>query len=283
MASPNPIAVAKVRAKTPVGSPLKSADWEKLVSVGLRDRAVFSATVEEMRYLDKVANDVRTAIENRRRILADNASPARTTEGAYQTRERFIQELQQIGREAGLTPEDPELRGGIQDPTSERRLKLIWDMQTRQAQEFAKFKMDQDADVLDAYPAQEFTRIESRKVERDDWQERWERAGGELYDGRMIALKTDPVWAKLSRFGTPWPPFDYGSGMGLIDISRKEAEELGLIEPNEKITPMDADFNQKLEASVSDLSDKMQTALKTIFGDQITIENGVAKWLGSST
>lgn len=273
----NPIAVAKVLAKTPVGSPLKAADWMR-VPIGLRDRAVFSARVENMRFLDKVGNDVRTVIENRRRLLADG------TEGAYQTRERFIQELQQIAKDEGLTPEDPALRGGLQDPTSERRLKLIWDMQTRQAQEFAKFKMDQDPDVLDAYPAQEFTRIESRKVERDDWSERWERAGGGTFDGdRMIALKTSPVWAKLSRFGTPWPPFDYGSGMGLIDVSRSEAEELGLIKVNERVEPIDADINDKLEASVTDLSDRMQTALQTIFGDQVSITNGVAKWLGAGS
>ena len=27
----------------------------------------------------------------------------------------------------------------------------------------------------------------------------------------MVALKTDPVWAAISRFGQPWPPFDENS------------------------------------------------------------------------
>ena len=45
----------------------------------------------------------------------------------------------------------------------------------------------------------------------------------------MIALKNDPVWTALSRFGRPWPPFDYDSGMGIADIDRETAETLGLL------------------------------------------------------
>ena len=57
---------------------------------------------------------------------------------------------------------------------------------------------------------------------------RWEAAGGQFTNGRMAALKTDPIRAAISRFGDPFPPFDYGSDMGLRDIDREEAEALGL-------------------------------------------------------
>lgn len=52
--------------------------------------------------------------------------------------------------------------------------------------------------------------------------------GGKIRGGRMVALKSAPVWTNLSRFGRPYPPFDYGSGMGMEDIGREEAVELGL-------------------------------------------------------
>lgn len=50
----------------------------------------------------------------------------------------------------------------------------------------------------------------------------------------MIALRDDPVWRKISRFGSPTPPFDFNSGMGLSEISITEAERLGVIKPGER-------------------------------------------------
>lgn len=41
----------------------------------------------------------------------------------------------------------------------------------------------------------------------------------------MIALKSDRVWTNFSRFGRPYPPSDFGSGMGVEDIDRDEAFE----------------------------------------------------------
>jgi hypothetical protein len=102
-----------------------------------------------------------------------------------------------------------------------------------------------------------------------------------LRKGRFVALKTDPVWKKLSRFGTPWPPFDYGSGMGLRDLSRRDAVALGLLEKGERVEPIEADFTDKMEAGVKDLGPKMQSALKRSFGDQVEIVDGVAKWVGA--
>ena len=61
----------------------------------------------------------------------------------------------------------------------------------------------------------------SAKEERD-WGTRWSQAGEKFYAGRMIALKSGPVWCEISRFENPWPPFNYGSGMGVEDIDRDE-------------------------------------------------------------
>ncbi|MCA1660115.1 MAG: hypothetical protein LC642_06230 [Verrucomicrobiaceae bacterium] len=276
MATPNPLAVEKIQALTPVGSPLNAAGWES-VQLALRETSFFSSKIESFRLMQRMADRLENAIAMVRR----EGMGREGGEGAYQTKEKFVAEIQAIAREEGLDPRnfgEPGKMGGLENPTSVRRLGLVFDVQTENIQEFAKFKMDQDPDVLNAYPAQEFLRVSSRKNKRDDWPERWKKAGGKLYKERMVALKTDPVWKKLSRFGKPWPPFDYGSGMGPRDISRREAIALGVLKKGEEVKPIEADFADKLESSVKDLSPKMQSALKRSFGDQVEIVDGIARW-----
>jgi hypothetical protein len=154
-------------------------------------------------------------------------------------------------------------------------------MQTNQAQEFSRWKMDQDPDVLNAYPAQRFVRIEDRLHPREDWPDRWDAAAGAVdFEGvaqntrEMVALKTSPIWAALSVFGTPWPPFDFGSGMGLEDVSRSEAEDFGILSPSDDLVPIEEDFNASLEAGISDLSAVVLDWLKSAFGNQVEIGNG---------
>lgn len=273
----NPLAVEKIRAKTPIGSPLNSAEWAD-IPLALRERAQFSSKIENLRFLQRVQDRVTQAVEMIRRPGEGKDGG----DGAYQTREKFVAEMRKIAMEEGLDPRNKpgtaDRAGTLRDPTSERRLKLIYDQQTQSAQEYARWKAEQDPDVLAAFPAQEFLRVEIRKVPRINWGERWTAAGGQAIGGRMIALKNDPVWTKLSRFGTPYPPFDYGSGMGLRDVSRKEAEELGLIKPGETPVPAERKFNEDLQASVTDLNPTWQMHLKDTFKDQISIKNGVAKW-----
>lgn len=278
MPSPNPNAVAAIRAKTPVGSPLNTAGWSQ-VPIALRESAQFSATIERMRFLQRIQDRVTTAIENVRRPNEGRDGG----DGAYQTKEKFVAELQKIAREEGLDPRNDAATagrtGGLQDPTSIRRLDLIWNTQIKKAQEFAKWKMDQDPDALAAFPAQEFIRVSLRKKKRTDWPARWKKAfGGRIPHGRYVALKTDPGWKKLNRFGVPWPPFDFGSGMGLRDISRRDAVKLGLLKEGERVEPIEESFNQELAASVTDLGPKMQSALKRAFGDQVEIVDGIARF-----
>lgn len=275
-AEANILASAKLAEKAIVGSVLNSAEWSQ-VPIALRERAFFSATVEKLRLLQRMQDRVQTAADMLRR-------PGMGTDGgdgAFQTREKFIAEMQQLARDEGLDPRglgNSAAYGTIRDITSERRLKLIWDTQTQSAQEFARWKAEQDSDVLDAYPAQELVRVETRLHPRHDWSERFDEAGGTLRDGRMVALKNDPVWTKISRFGTPWPPFDYGSGMGLRDVSREDAEALGLLSPGERVQPMEKDFNSGVAASVADLSPKYRELLKATFGNQIHVTGDAVQW-----
>jgi hypothetical protein len=284
-AEANILAAAKLRAKTPVGSVLNTQEWSQ-VPLALRERAFFSAEVEKVRLLSRMQSSIQTALDGVRRAgKGANGGP-----GAFQTREKFVTEMQSVARSEGLDPRGPGAPGGFAQPerygtmrdiTSSQRLRLIYDHQTASAQEFARWKAEQDPDVLDAYPAQEFIRVEKRKMPRTNWPQRWDDAGGQFFSGKMIALKNDPVWAALSRFGTPYPPFDFGSGMGLRDVSRRDAEKLGLIKPGERPKPAEQDFNAKLEASVAELSPEYRRQLQSTFGDQIAIEGDTVQWRGN--
>ena len=67
----------------------------------------------------------------------------------------------------------------------------------------------------------------------------------------MIALKGDPIWAAISRFGTPWPPFDFGSGMGVEDIDWEEAVELGVLKKDDPPPKVESkDINDGLEGEL---------------------------------
>ena len=283
-------AIRRLSGKSPIAAELKSADWEA-VPVALSDRAFFTATITEMEFLDTAAQQIRDAVGMTRRTLADGST------GAFQTREKFVAELQSIAERKGLAPADPALQGTIADVTTPARLEMIYDINTRSAQEFGRWKMEQNAAVLNAYPAQELVRIAERDVPRgfrrgaegalvvkpgDSWPERWVTAGGTLVQGRMVALKSDPVWHEISRFSVPWPPFDFNSGYGLEDVDRAAAEALGLLGPDDVVEPQTEAFNARMQASVSNLSPRAQQSLKAIFGDQVEITDGVAQWRGKA-
>lgn len=275
-------AVAKISAKTPVGSTLRTAEWER-VPLALRERAQFSAGVESIRLLQSVQDRISGQLQLQREQLGDGKE-------ATFDRSSFIDAIREIGRDEGLTPQDPSKVGGLQDITSIPRLGLIYDMQTAQAQGFARWKLDQSEGALLLYPAQEFKRMEGRKNPREDWPKRFAEAAQEVGDasalrvqqetGRMIALRNSELWSKLSRFGTPWPPFDFGSGMGLEDIDRDEAVALGLLGPNEIIEGAEKDFNDDLQASAKGLSGDALDQLKKSFGKQIRIEGDSIWWKG---
>jgi hypothetical protein len=215
-------AVKRLSAKTPVGSVLRTAEWAR-VPLALRERSQFSAAVESMRVLSTLQQRLESQAKLQRERLAGGKT-------ATFDRSSFIDSIRDIAREEGLTPEDEALRGGLQDITSIPRLGLIYDTQNRQATGYARWKLDQSEGALLLWPAQEFVRLEERTTPRENWPDRFAEAARAAGDaaataafassGRMVALKTSGLWARLNRFGTPWPPFDFGSGMGLEDIDR---------------------------------------------------------------
>jgi hypothetical protein len=260
-----PLAIARLTGKTPVASAARTAEYQRL-PLELRDRAFWSSGVTE----------IQTVASMRAKLDEWATFAQRDPNRAFMDRSKFVAEMR---AEMGATQGDS---GSLTDIASRRRLELIYDFQTTQAAEYAKYVIGSDPAVLDMVPAQELVRVQSRKVPRD-WLTRWQGAGGRLYGGRMIALKNDPVWVGISAFGTPFPPFDFGSGMGVADVERADAVALGVISADytpPQDTPL-AGFNDNLKASIANLDDIGRENLRRLFGDQVVISGDTAKWQGN--
>lgn len=259
-------AAEKILQKSLVGSTLDSRQWNG-IQAGLRDRAFFSSQVTSSRILGSM-----------REMVAEQAAGGKSLS-------EIRRDLRPVIASTGYDPGDD--RGTIKDLYSKARLDIIVRTNVEQARGYVRHLEANTPGGFAAFPAQELLRVKSRQEPRD-WRRRWADAGGKIYGGRMIALKDDPIWTKISAFGNPYPPFDFNSGMGVKGVKKSEAIQLGLITAEEikaktaekrKARDEAPGFNDHLEAEVPA---DAQTAkrLKTAFGDQIEVENGVAKWRG---
>ncbi len=254
--------------KALVGSNLDSSQWNQ-IQAGFRNRAFFSSRVAEVNILAAMRQK--------------DAEYAEGETDISKIRMKIREDLQRLH----YTPKPGE-QDTIHDLFSQARLDVIIKTNVAQARGYMQFAEGMSPGAFAAFPAQEFTRIRHSRKPRQDWPQRWAKAGGKTYGGKMIALKDDPVWERLSVFGNPFPPFDWGSGMGVLDVDRKTAIRLGLISDDElrgktaalreKPVP---DFNENLQATFP-VSAEHYSQTKAIlgkdFGDLVKIDNGVLKW-----
>lgn len=256
--------------KALVGSGLDSSQWNQ-IQAGFRNRAFFSSRVAEVNILaamrERVAKyaEGETDLSKIRMMIRDDL------------------------RRANYTPE-PGQENTIHDLFSQARLDVIIKTNVAQARGYMQYAEGMSPGAFAAFPAQEFTRIRHSRKPRQDWPQRWAKAGGKVYGGKMIALKDDHVWERLSVFGNPFPPFDWGSGMGVLDVDRKTAIQLGLVSDEElrgktaalREKPL-PDFNRDMQASVPNLRHDSLCGkiLRREFGDQVAIENNNVYWQGN--
>ena len=243
--------------RIPLPTGASSADLARLPAA-VRRQALFSARLNTLGPLAQIGADIKGILDGNK-----SASEAR-------------RDIRQALAADGYQPPAGE-EGGLLDHTSRRRLDLILQQNVRAARGYGKWAADMDPDRLDLWPAQELVRVFARRVPRGTWKQRWAEAGGKLHGGRMIALKTSPVWTNLSRFGQPYPPYDYGSGMGVVDISREEAERLGLVSETEALTPEPIPFPDMAEARMPDLESMpaLKAAVLKAFGDGARFDAGI--------
>lgn len=203
----------------------------------IKRRAIFSATVDVVKPLQKLSDGVRDILDGK----IDQASVRLG--------------MKQLWEQLGFQP-DPEKVGGLEDVTSTARINLQIETNVQTAQGYGHFTQGQDPAILDEWPAQELFRATQPAGKSRDWAERWAAAGGSFFDGRMIARKDDEVWQRLGDpelfddgLGNPYPPFAFNSGMDVRDIARDEAVELGVISADEQVEPDPVDLNADLQAT----------------------------------
>ena len=222
------------RVKDLLPTSLGSDEIRERYAREILERSVFSARMENARYLAKIKEVVTELSAGR-----INAAKAR---------EALLNVLSQIGYDT--TDDD----GKVSNPVSQRRLDLVVETQRQMAASVARLSLETD-DTVDMYPAWELTRADAPARPREDWPVRWNAAGesvswegarkGVYYGSGVgigfVALKSSPIWAALGSgvggfrdtLGNPYPPFAFGSYMDWVDVDRETAERLGLLRPEE--------------------------------------------------
>lgn len=299
MPFPNPLTwldgLRRLRARKPLPTSLGSRDIQTRLGADLKRWSVFSAKVENIRALQTI-NDVVA------RLIGGISPEAQAARNRGEAPLKLSvpdakHELEQTFRKLGVGVDDPRDIGTIKDPTSDARLQLIVNTQENLAYGYGRYIATQDPDTLDLWPCWELVRVSPVNVPRgfklglggkivpvsgDSWPERWAKVGGQRYDGgRMIALKNDPIWERLGdpktfddALGNPYPPFAFNSGYDVADVSRKEAERLGVIAPNAPAPqPQTRDLISDIHASAANFDRALQSALAN--DPELVIQDGV--------
>lgn len=270
--TPNQATLDFLRGKTSAPSELRTAEWSR-VPAEIRERAFFMAAVEDVEILDRFRAEVEAIARGDK-----SESEAMAEMGDYLTAR-------------GYRPL-PGQEGTIKDLSTLARQRVALRTNVEAARSYGQWVRQQQA--LAAFPATRYVRGREAMVPRD-WPARWQAAlavvglegatPGDSEDD-MIALANHPVWSdeNFNRLGSPWPPFDFGSGMTTMPVSRREAERLGLLPEDDDdsaeaahlrdmLTPQDRSFNETLEARPAVASQP----LRDLLAERL---RGFAKWDG---
>ena len=279
-------ALDALQAREVLPTTLRTAELDAL-DADLRNVSFFSAGVSKVEFLQTA----KARIQN----LLSNLSKA---QGGISEAEARL-ELRQLAQSLGYGPggvnafgreQMPEEHGGLTDLTSAKRLNLILDTNVQMARSAGNYAIDQDPDILRATPCWELIRAGYAKVPRP-WPEKWMQAARACGDqaaskvfsetGRMIARRDSPIWTLrlaeggFNRFGNPYAPFDFGSHMRTIGVSRTEALRLGAIKPGD-VSPQPQPTSISIASAIADgdLAGALVASLRSA-GVDTSFEDGV--------
>jgi hypothetical protein len=237
--------VAEIRDLLPTS--LGSEEIRDAIAADIRARAVFSARVGNAQFLTELKKQIDAL------AAGDiNLASARLA-------------LREILRTTGYTPEEgfgdgdtapPAEPGSLQDISSTYRLEFILKTQLALVRGRGQQLRGNEPARLRQFPAWELIRAQEKseprwwggihlgtapvKEKQIDPRPRWIIAGGQpTSDGRLIALKGDPIWGELGGSGNfddaldvDFPPFAFNSGMRWQEVSRGECNAYGITGPN---------------------------------------------------
>jgi len=239
--------VAEIRAALPTW--LGSAELRDGIAADIRARSVFAARLGNLTVISKV-KEVADAMAAGKMDLATGRLVVLETLRAVQ----YTPEGGFPDAPPGSVP--PAVRGSLQDLTSLRRLNLILKTQLALVRGRGQQIRGMQPERLQQFPAYELVRGTPRRAPRKwggkhdgtpprrggqvDPRPRWIIAGGRVTaDGRMIALKGDPVFGELGSSGNfddaldvDFSPFAIESGMVLKEVPRSECDALRITGPN---------------------------------------------------
>lgn len=164
----------------------------------------------------------------------------------------------------GLAKPSDYKNESIRNVASLARLKLVFQTNTAQAQEFAIYQSRvSDPSRLNRFPAAEFIRTPGAKVPRELHVAN-EGAVRRFDDLQFWLAQNSP---EIGGFGVPWGPWGFNSFMTTFPVARERAEKLGLIRPGERIMPPDlsrfgvslpARFNRGVTATLDDITPEIR-------------------------
>ena len=233
----------------------------------LKAEAFFSAKVHDARVLQEAKDAIEAIVH-----------PEGRGSGNYMDLSTARDNIRKVLADIGYEAEEGK-EGSIEDLSSDARLNLIVKTNVEMARGRGQWESTQDGDILYEFPCQELFRAEDRMVPRD-WELRWRLAGGTFYEGRMIARKDDPIWTEISRFGTPWPPFDFNSGMDVEDVDRDEAVALGVIAEDDVIEPQVAP-ELAIASDIARLAGFLVKEVRAALGGKTEIADGMLTYKGA--
>lgn len=239
-----------------------SAEWQA-VAPAIRQRSFFSATVESAKVLNRFR---RMLLDWQGAVTEDVVSPSGVPTKAYKVSglADFREKAGDLLIQEGLaTPADFK-DNRIQNVASMSRLKLIFNTNTQQAQEFAAYEMRiTDAGYLNLFPAARFVRrpgaVEPRlrHVEAQGQVRRWDDFTFWLFQNSI----------DIGGFQVPWGPWGFNSYMTQEPVKRVEAEALGLVKKGERLLPLNLTpwgiapktrFNAGVEAEIDDVTPEIR-------------------------
>lgn len=267
---PDAATVQYLASQAPIPSELRTAEWD-LVPLEIRERAFFMAGVEEAEILQ--------AFQRESVLIA--AGEASESESRLRLRE-FLDSK-------GYEPL-PGQEGTIKDLRSVQRMNIALRTNRDMARGYGLWKRQQA--VLGAFPAWQYKRARIAEEPRD-WPTRWNEARARTTEhGATLATDEDSMFClvnhpllqdpEFNRFGTPYPPYQFGSGMSVSGVSRRRAVSLGLLPSEEDdseghrisqemLRPRDRGFNEDLSVAPAVRSQALREALS----DRL---QGFAEW-----
>nr|DAY81873.1 MAG TPA: hypothetical protein [Caudoviricetes sp.] len=213
-------------------------------------------------------------------ILSDFEDKAAKVASGALSYEEAQQAIRETLRQQGYRPPATG-QGGIQDLSSWVRIQVVMETNAAMAHGYRNwYNWTQDEDTA----AFKFYRSQGREDPRY-WAERWNRARAGLEEeateavssgfirGETVgyALASSDIWIRLSRFGTPYPPFDYLSGMNIAPIGAEEARAAGL--DVSRVRPAPASFNATLESNAQGVTEANKKKIRGILKDALRVSN----------